>query len=78
MSVDIIAGETVQLKSGGPRMTVSEVKTWNGVFTAWCDWFEGNKKMSASFPVTSLRCRGDAPGASGQGNGLVIEHGMKF
>jgi hypothetical protein len=22
--------------------------------TVWCDWFEGNKKMSDTFPPTSL------------------------
>jgi uncharacterized protein YodC (DUF2158 family) len=35
-------------------MTVSEAKSWNGVMTAWCDWFEGKTKQHGSFPVTSL------------------------
>jgi hypothetical protein len=35
MSDQITAGSIVELKSGGPKMTVSEVKSWNGVMTAF-------------------------------------------
>lgn len=54
---EIKAGDVVQLKSGGPRMTVSTVSTTMGGTTlhAWCDWFEGTKKMEGHFPLTSLR-----------------------
>ena len=55
MASAIVVGDSVQLKSGGPKMTVAEIKPWNGVMTAWCDWFEGSKKMSDSFPLTSLK-----------------------
>jgi uncharacterized protein YodC (DUF2158 family) len=48
-------GDIVQLNSGGPKMTVSGTKPWNGIVKVWCDWFEGNKKMSDSFPATSLK-----------------------
>jgi uncharacterized protein YodC (DUF2158 family) len=55
---EIKVGDVVQLKSGGPKMTVSQ--TGNTAFGdtvvhAWCDWFEGNKKMDGVFPLTSLR-----------------------
>jgi uncharacterized protein YodC (DUF2158 family) len=54
---EIKAGDVVQLKSGGPKMTVSLVGTTMGGTTlqAWCDWFEGTKKMEGSFPLTSLK-----------------------
>jgi uncharacterized protein YodC (DUF2158 family) len=55
MADQITVGTVVELKSGGPDMTVSEVKSWNGVTTAWCDWFEGKDKKTGSFPVTSLK-----------------------
>lgn len=38
-------GATVQLRSGGPVMTVRIQQ--NGVLT--CDWFAGDKAESASF-----------------------------
>jgi uncharacterized protein YodC (DUF2158 family) len=47
-------GDTVQLKSGGPKMTVTEVKPINGVTRAWCSWFINDKLETASFPVDSL------------------------
>jgi uncharacterized protein YodC (DUF2158 family) len=61
MSPDINAGDVVQLKSGGPRMTVSKVKEWNGAMTADCDWFEGNNATYGSFPVSSLKVVEEAP-----------------
>ncbi len=54
---EIKVGDVVELKSGGPKMTVSQVSTTMGSTTlkAWCDWFEGTKKMQGSFPLTSLK-----------------------
>lgn len=55
---EITAGDVVQLKSGGPKMTVSHVgraHLGGDVLHAWCDWFEGTKKMEANFPLTSLK-----------------------
>ena len=54
MSAEINVGDTVQLKSGGPMMTVSSVSDHYGVLTAWCDWFDGKKAVNGTFPVTSL------------------------
>jgi uncharacterized protein YodC (DUF2158 family) len=49
-------GDTVVLKSGGPKMTVDQVGVDGFDKPAvWCDWFEGAKKMSDSFPPSSLR-----------------------
>lgn len=49
-------GQVVVVISGGPVMTVSEcAEDQFGTMTAWCTWFEKNKKMSDTFPVTVLK-----------------------
>lgn len=55
MADEITVGVVVQLKSGGPLMTVSKVHVWNGVTQANTDWFEGKGQKSGMFPVTSLK-----------------------
>ena len=55
MADEIKAGDTVQLKSGGPVMTADWVADQYGVMSAYCIWFAGNKKEGATFPVTSLK-----------------------
>jgi uncharacterized protein YodC (DUF2158 family) len=53
---DIKAGDVVQLKSGGPKMTVSKVyQDTKGIPTARCDWFDGSIQTWGSFPVQSLK-----------------------
>ena len=58
---EIVAGSVVQLKSGGPLMTVEQVdKVYdNGPLSAWCDWFVQDKapwkKENGVFPLTSLK-----------------------
>jgi uncharacterized protein YodC (DUF2158 family) len=61
MSDQITAGSVVELKSGGPHMTVSEVKSWNGIMTAFCDWFDGSTSKSNGFPVASLKLVAEKP-----------------
>jgi uncharacterized protein YodC (DUF2158 family) len=52
-------GDVVVLKSGGPKMTVDQTEvSGSGRTVVWCDWFEGNRKVTATFPSTSL----EAPG----------------
>ena len=49
-------GDIVQLKSGGPKMTVTEAREWNGEIRVWCSWFdEHNKPQSDSFPMAALK-----------------------
>lgn len=52
-------GDVVQLKSGGPKMTVRGVSEECGEHTALCDWFGEDKKqwknMSGKFSVVSLK-----------------------
>jgi uncharacterized protein YodC (DUF2158 family) len=56
MAGEISAGATVQLKSGGPIMTVEQVgeRSMGGGTAAWCQWFEKNKLTTGVFPLTSL------------------------
>jgi uncharacterized protein YodC (DUF2158 family) len=43
-------GDVVQLKSGGPIMTIAEI---NGD-DAYCEWFSSGKQSEGSFKMTSL------------------------
>lgn len=47
----LTVGDVVQLKSGGPRMTVTR-KTEGNQYR--CDWFEGLTKQYAVFPEDAL------------------------
>jgi uncharacterized protein YodC (DUF2158 family) len=47
-------GDTVQLKSGGPIMTVEKGGTYGGQYKLACIWFEGSKKMQGTFSPSSL------------------------
>jgi uncharacterized protein YodC (DUF2158 family) len=55
MPNEIKPGDVVQLKSGGPKMTVGRIESINGVASAVCGWFNGNKKEVGTFPVHSLK-----------------------
>ena len=46
-------GDVVVLKSGGPKMTVDQIEAGSRQ-KVWCDWFEGSKKFTDTFPPTSL------------------------
>jgi uncharacterized protein YodC (DUF2158 family) len=49
------AGDTVQLKSGGPRMTITNVGTYGGKTGANCSWFEGSTPQAAVYPLEALK-----------------------
>ena len=69
---EIKAGDVVQLKSGGPHMTVSKLREWQGRTEAHCDWFEGLTAKYGSFPLTSLRIVAEERGAeAGLGGELL-------
>ena len=44
-------GDVVQLKSGGPKMTVTRINEEQHITTAW---FAGSKKESGVFPVEAI------------------------
>ena len=52
---EIKLGDIVELKSGGPKMTVSQIGKIRDVPSAWCDWFETTKKQTGAFPLHSLK-----------------------
>jgi len=59
MSDEIKPGSVVQLKSGGPLMTVASVNEEAGVRLAYCEWFVQDKapwkQEGSTFSVTSLK-----------------------
>jgi uncharacterized protein YodC (DUF2158 family) len=59
MADEIKAGSVVQLKSGGPHMTVAWVEDELGTRQAYCEWFIQDKapwkKEGSTFPITSLK-----------------------
>ncbi|MCK4413806.1 MAG: DUF2158 domain-containing protein [Candidatus Eisenbacteria sp.] len=57
MAEEIKAGDVVQLKSGGPRMTVEWVDKdrLTDRPVACCKWFEGKKLMGDTFELISLK-----------------------
>ena len=50
------AGDVVQLKSGGPKMTVTQVgeRAMTLEPTVWCVWFIGTKKIEDTFSPEAL------------------------
>jgi uncharacterized protein YodC (DUF2158 family) len=48
---EINVGDIVELKSGSPRMTVSEIIGQ----TAICRWFSGDKSEADTFPLAALK-----------------------
>jgi uncharacterized protein YodC (DUF2158 family) len=52
---EIKTGNVVELKSGGPDMTVDSVENNSGTAVAACSWFLNNQKESGRFPVATLK-----------------------
>jgi uncharacterized protein YodC (DUF2158 family) len=49
-------GDTVELKSGGPLMTIARLESEMGVLRAQCQWFDQNGTAQQYFySVTSLK-----------------------
>jgi uncharacterized protein YodC (DUF2158 family) len=55
MPDELKVGAVVELKSGGPSMTVARLESMNGVPVAVCDWFTDTKPERSTFPITSLQ-----------------------
>lgn len=52
----IVKGDVVQLKSGGPIMTVERFyEEWSGRRYAKCAWFVGNGVSKQNFVVDTLK-----------------------
>ena len=52
---NVMEGDVVQLKSGGPKMTVDDVSDQAGRLQAKCSWFNDAIRMSDLFELHSLR-----------------------
>ncbi len=50
-----LEGDVVQLRSGGPKMTVDGLDDQAGKVQAKCSWFNGAIRMSDLFELHSLR-----------------------
>ena len=51
-------GDTVQLKSGGPKMTVESLQEFEGTETVDCVWFDEKKEVKRqTFPAAILQER---------------------
>jgi uncharacterized protein YodC (DUF2158 family) len=56
MSNEFKGGDVVMLKSGGPKMTVTEQGTDGfGKPTVRCVWFVGTKREDGAFPPDVLK-----------------------
>jgi uncharacterized protein YodC (DUF2158 family) len=53
--MDCQAGDTVQLKSGGPKLVVERIGSRYDPKAVWCFWFEGDKLRKEWFQPTSLK-----------------------
>jgi uncharacterized protein YodC (DUF2158 family) len=54
---ELTAGNTVRLKSGGPRMTIETIACFGMGSTheqAKCVWFDGNARKEALFELHTL------------------------
>ncbi len=56
MAETLKAGDTVQLKSGGPKMMIDGIgpRSLEGKHGAWCSWFEGKKRKAAWVELETL------------------------
>lgn len=43
---ELKVGDVVQLKSGGPKMTINTLSEYNGKSYCMCIWFEANNHLS--------------------------------
>jgi uncharacterized protein YodC (DUF2158 family) len=56
MADGLHVGDVVELKSGGPPMTIEVIDDYGaGHNQAMCVWFEGAKRESAIFELATLR-----------------------
>lgn len=69
MDHEFEVGDVVQLKSGGPKMTIDTIAKFGMGSThdqAKCVWFEGTKRMEGLFEIPTL-----SKASSGIGSGTV-------
>ena len=55
---EVKKGDVVQLKSGGPAMTVRWVQQENGNEESYCEWFDKAEQKGGRFFTSSLKIVG--------------------
>jgi uncharacterized protein YodC (DUF2158 family) len=58
MADEIKLGDVVQLKSGGPKMTVYDIQPeqYSDQPSVWCEWFnQNNSPCKGSFKLISVQ-----------------------
>jgi len=55
MNDDFEIGDRVELKSGGPVMTIERFDTIGGQPSAWCTFFDGTKRIDQDFALAALQ-----------------------
>lgn len=58
MADQLAVGDVVELKSGGPQMTIENIGKYGMAAThdqAKCVWFDGKKRVSELFELASLK-----------------------
>ena len=55
MADEFKVGDRVQLKSGGPTMTVRFAGDEYGTKVVYCAWFDGNEEQKGKFPPGTLK-----------------------
>jgi len=63
MAAKFKAGDIIELKSGGPKMTVEEVTEGRGNNPdgLWAVWFAGAKRERAHFNIESVKLAKEEP-----------------
>jgi uncharacterized protein YodC (DUF2158 family) len=59
MADEFKGGDIVQLKSGGPPMTVLRAGDMYGTKLVWCSWFDGATEKTGKFPPAALKIMPD-------------------
>jgi uncharacterized protein YodC (DUF2158 family) len=55
MAEQFKVGDVVKLKSGGPKMTVTQIgEDMSGTMTIWCVWFDGTARIEGTFPFGTV------------------------
>jgi uncharacterized protein YodC (DUF2158 family) len=54
MAQTLKVGDVVELKSGGPKMTVVEIGTGPSAGTIWCKWFIGYEPRIDSYDAGTI------------------------
>ena len=61
ISAEFKDGDVVQLKSGGPLMTIKWMERESDGIAIYCEWFDGKKLMGGKFRSASVEKSAASP-----------------